>query len=123
MSTTIAERKQIWLALSNFYLEPQFDDKELKAFVQALKTSPYTLDEVMVIDRFEVWPVLKGYCFGKTKGREGFNEAVFISEAAKHLGKKRSFNFISSYFYDYFTGRYWARIYRLLTNNNQKNEY
>ena len=59
LDINIEERKPIWIALSNFYLDTELQDSDYKSIAKAFKSSPYTLLEIKRINKYEVFPILQ----------------------------------------------------------------
>lgn len=54
----IEERKPIWIAISDFYVDNELQEVDFKIIASAIKKSPYSFKEVKEIDKKEVFPVL-----------------------------------------------------------------
>jgi hypothetical protein len=55
----IQTRIPIWKALSLFYLDTELQDSDFQGIAEDIINSPYTFEEVKMIDKYEVFPVLK----------------------------------------------------------------
>lgn len=53
------DREPIWVALSDLYLDTELDDFTLDHIATIIQESPYTLEEVRKIDRYEIFPLLQ----------------------------------------------------------------
>ena len=58
-SFDIQTRIPIWKALSLFYLDTELQDSDFQGIAENIINSPYSFEEVKMIDKYEVFPVLK----------------------------------------------------------------
>ncbi len=58
ISYNIDERKPIWLALSQLYLDTELQGFDFQNIANIINQSPYNLEQVKKIDRLEVFPIL-----------------------------------------------------------------
>jgi hypothetical protein len=73
----IEQRKPIWIALSEFYLDTELGDSDFRQIPFTILESPYSLDEVKTINKYEVFPVLQSnllsrQVFGQALTRTGW---------------------------------------------------
>lgn len=87
----LSERKPIWVALSNFYLDKELQNHDFKFIATKIKESPYSFDEVKQIDKQEVFPVLHLNLLSVAGVWNGFDEDWLISEITKKLQKSSWF--------------------------------
>lgn len=52
------ERKPVWEALSDLYLDTELQEHDFIYIVSQFIGSPYTINEIKEIDQYEVFPVL-----------------------------------------------------------------
>ncbi|MBK1894540.1 DUF7079 family protein [Chryseobacterium paridis] len=52
------ERKLVWEALSELYLDTELQDSDFQYVIRILVKSPFTFEEIKKIDQYEVFPVL-----------------------------------------------------------------
>ena len=73
-SINLMERKPIWVALSAFYLDTELHRTDFKHIATVIYKSPYNLDEVKTINKYEVFPVLQLNLLSVAGIWTGFNE-------------------------------------------------
>jgi hypothetical protein len=76
----VSERKQIWIALSQFYLDTELQDYDFKYIAKIILESPYSLDEVKEINKYEVFPVLHRNLQSVAGEWAGFDEEWLVKE-------------------------------------------
>ena len=57
-SAVIDDRLPVWVALSDFFLDTELDEKDHQRISEVLASSPYSIQDIEDILRFEVYPVL-----------------------------------------------------------------
>lgn len=57
LSFSLEEREPIWMALSEFYLDTELSSDDLVFTAKIFNNSPYTLEEIKRINKYEVYPV------------------------------------------------------------------
>lgn len=57
-SSVIDARLPVWEALSEFFLDTELEDQDYQRISKTLASSPYSIQEIEDILRFEVYPVL-----------------------------------------------------------------
>ena len=57
-SAVIDDRLPVWEALSDFFLDTELDEKDHQRISEVLASSPYSIQDIEDILRFEVYPVL-----------------------------------------------------------------
>lgn len=82
------ERKPIWIALSNLYLDTELQDADYKNMVSKFIESPYSLNEIKKINKHEVYPILKANLVSVAGVWEGFDETWLISKIESKLKKR-----------------------------------
>jgi len=114
----IQDRKPVWMALSNFYLDTDFDTEQLKQIIRVFKASPYSIDEIKLIDRFEVRPVVGGNLSSIAGEWSHFDEEWLVSWASTLINTNKKGNIISNLLYKQFLiSPYWKRIDHILNNH------
>jgi hypothetical protein len=94
MKTTvnIEQRKLIWIALSAFYLDTELEDADFREIAFAILNSPYSLDEVKRINKYEVFPVLQSNLLSAAGVWAGFDEKWLIERISSRLNNKTKLN-------------------------------
>jgi len=57
-SAVIDDRLPVWEALSDFFLDTELDEKDHQRISEVLASSPYSIQDIEDILRFEIYPVL-----------------------------------------------------------------
>ena len=53
-TVNLEERRPIWIALSEFYLDTELDGSDFRRIAFTILDSPYSFDEVKRINKYEV---------------------------------------------------------------------
>ncbi|RKR14248.1 hypothetical protein CLV91_0323 [Maribacter vaceletii] len=96
----IEERKPIWIALSNFYLDTELEEYTLKSIAKKIIESPYSLKKVKEINTYELFPVLHYNLLSGAGVWTGFDEDWLINSILNSLSKRNKLKtiFIKAYF-------------------------
>lgn len=89
-SKDILQRQPIWIALSEFYLDTELDEHDLKRIAQVFKASGLNLQAVKDIDRYEVFPVLQSNLFRVAGNWSGFDPVLLTEACTKRYLKRNS---------------------------------
>ncbi|MFA6248317.1 MAG: hypothetical protein WC615_15370 [Mucilaginibacter sp.] len=115
-SYQLYQRRPVWIALSQFYLDTELDDLQLLDILKVIYESPYSIDEVKKIDFFEVYPVLKFNTYDPAGEWEGFDEDWLIDKIEKKIiGDKifsRKLSGLRYWWAKKFTKDYWQKLDR-----------
>ena len=84
----IEERKPIWIALSDFYLDTELQESDFKHIAFQIIESPYSFKKVKEINKYEVFPVLQPNLMSVSGEWTGFNEEWLINCIKKSLAKR-----------------------------------
>lgn len=102
MSKTLnlEERKPIWIALSNFYLDTELEEYALKSIAKKIIESPYSLKKVKEINTYELFPVLHYNLISVAGVWTGFDEDWLINRILDSLSKRNKLKtiIIKAYF-------------------------
>lgn len=79
------ERKPIWISLSEFYLDTELDKKDFRNIAFKIIESPYSLEEVKRINKYEVFPILQRNLLSVAGEWVGFNEKWLVEEIIKNI--------------------------------------
>jgi hypothetical protein len=113
----IEHRKPIWAALSAFYLDTELQDSDIHNIAFIIKNSPYSLEEIKAINKYEVFPVLHLNLMSVAGEWAGFDEEWLVDEILS-VTKKKSWirrwwsNMVFNIYKEMFEG-YWEKITRL----------
>lgn len=120
----IAQRKPIWIALSEFYLDTELQESDFRRIAFKIIESPYPMDEVKEINKYEVFPVLQPNLLSVAGVWAGFDENWLVNcitdslaqrTAIKKLGIESSF-----IIFRWMQKDYWEKLekaYNQLKNN------
>ena len=86
----IADRKPVWTALSSLYLDTELQERDFEGIAKIIQKSPYSLDEVKTIDKYEVFPVLIPNLLSVAGEWAGFNEEWLVDAIIRNLPKRDS---------------------------------
>ncbi|GEO23520.1 DUF7079 family protein [Cyclobacterium qasimii] len=119
--TDIANRKPIWEALSKFYLDTELQEEDFKEICKTFHKSPYDLEEIMDIDRYEVFPVLQMNLLSVAGEWEGFDKDWLFSKCQKNYKKRTSrlFKFwyrANNRLWYWMKKDYWERVKKEMKN-------
>ncbi len=87
----LEERKPIWIALSDFYIDNELQDYDFKHIASKIRQSPYTFEEVKRINNEEVFPILFWNLLSVAGVWTGFQEDWLVAEIIKKLQKRTIF--------------------------------
>lgn len=86
MDTT--HRSPIWLALSKFYLDIQLQASDFRQIASVILESPYSLEEVQRINKYEVFPVLQANLHRIAGIWTTFDETWLIEKITQSIEKR-----------------------------------
>ncbi len=87
-SINIEERKPIWIALSVFYLDTQLQKSDFKHIALKIIESPYSFEEVIQINKHEVFPILYSNLLSVSGEWSGFDEEWLIESIVSSLNNR-----------------------------------
>ncbi|ELR69601.1 hypothetical protein C900_04826 [Fulvivirga imtechensis AK7] len=82
-------RSQIWLAISEFYLDTELQDRDYEWIFSVFKASDLSLKELKRIDLYEVFPTLQANLLTVAGEWAGFDEK-WLGEVCTSNWKKRN---------------------------------
>jgi hypothetical protein len=108
------QRRPVWVAIAQFYLDTELDDLQLLDILKVIYESPYTIEEVKKIDFFEVYPVLKFNIYDTAGEWEAFDEEWLVDKIEeKFKGDKifqRKLSGLRYWWAKRFTDNYWSKL-------------
>ncbi len=120
----IEERKPIWTALSEFYLDTELQKLDFRNIAFKIIESPYSFDEVKEINKYEVFPVLQPNLLSVAGEWAGFNEEWLVKSITDSLKKRNTIKKLgieSSYLtFKWMCKDYWEKLEKAY--NQIKNE-
>ncbi|RYX80146.1 hypothetical protein EON73_05695 [bacterium] len=79
----IAQRKPVWVALSEFYLDTELDESDILRIANILKLSGFTIEELKLINYEELAPIVSSNLLSVAGEWAGFDEVWLVSEIIK----------------------------------------
>ena len=86
----LENRKPVWLALSDFYLDTELQASDFRSIAATLIESPYSWEELRKIDKYELFPVLQPNLLSVAGEWAGFNEAWLVGTVSASLSKRNA---------------------------------
>ncbi|WP_310555296.1 hypothetical protein [Flavobacterium sp.] len=120
LSFSIEERKPVWMALSEFYLDTELSDNTFIHIAETFKKSPYSFAEIREINKKEVFPLLQVNLLNVAGEWKGFDEEWLVTTILFTLEKQnlKSF-FFNKFYYIMFQNRnksYWKKVQEIYNN-------
>jgi hypothetical protein len=113
----IEQRRPIWLALSEFYLDTELQDSDFRQIAFTILDSPYSFDEVKSINKYEVFPILRANLLSPAGAWVGFEETWLIEKITSRLDNKTKLNDIgveiSYQAFKWMCKDYWKKLQRI----------
>ena len=114
---SIEHRKPVWVALSEFYLDTELQDSDLRHIAVTFLDSPYTLDEVKAINKYEVFPILQANLLSVAGVWAGFDEEWLVDKITTRLANRTKFKDfgvkVSYRMSKWMQETYWNRLIRI----------
>ncbi|REC48866.1 DUF7079 family protein [Chryseobacterium pennipullorum] len=109
----LEERKLIWVALSELYLDIELQESDLRYMARIFLESPFDLNKIKLIDRDEVFPVLFSNLLNPT-GEWGFNEKRLAESIVSWMEKRSKLDILAVHcvypLYSRVNRSYWKKI-------------
>lgn len=118
----LKNRKPIWQALSNLYLDVELQTEDFKEIAAVFNESAYTIEEIRKIDLYEVFPLLQLNLLSMAGEWAGFDEDILEEECIKKWKLRKNItyrlvcNLFNSIFY-WMRKDYWQKIDTELRKN------
>lgn len=113
----IEQRRPIWLALSEFYLDTELQGSQLRQIAFTILDSPYSFDEVKSINKYEVFPILQSNLLSPAGAWAGFDETWLIKNITSRLNNKTKLNDIgveiSYQMFKWMCKDYWKKLEKI----------
>ena len=84
----IEERKPIWIALSDFYLDTELQASDFRHIAFKIIESPYSFEKVKEINKYEVFPILQPNLMSVAGEWAGFDEKWLVDSIMESLAKR-----------------------------------
>ncbi|AZB09197.1 hypothetical protein EG344_10365 [Chryseobacterium sp. G0162] len=111
---SLEKRKQVWVALSELYLDTELQESDFKYLIKTLFESPFTLKETKKIDQYEVFPVLFSNLLSPAGEWGGFSEQILVKNIMKWIETRSKLDIFAIQclypIYSKINRSYWKRI-------------
>jgi hypothetical protein len=115
MTVNVKERTPVWMALAAFYLDTELQQQDFQHIRAVISASPYNLEEVKRINKYEIFPVLQVNLLSVAGEWAGFEEAWLVNLITDGIRKQNIFRRIYIDIYYYFFGwmcrAYWKKLH------------
>jgi hypothetical protein len=91
VSAVIVDRLPVWEALSDFFLDTELQESDYQRISEVLASSPYSIQDIEDILRFEVYPVLIWNLRSVAGEWAGFDRAWLQEQIEPRLNKRPKF--------------------------------
>lgn len=116
----IEQRRPIWIALSEFYLDTELDDSDFRQIAFTIIESPYNFEEVKTINKYEVFPILQTNLLSVAGEWAGFDEEWLIGKITARLNNKNSLSNIAVELkyrmFKWMCKNYWEKLEKMYNN-------
>ncbi|PRX53673.1 DUF7079 family protein [Flagellimonas meridianipacifica] len=120
----IEERKPIWIALSDFYLDTELQESDFIHIAHKIIESPYSFEKVREIDKYEVFPILQPNLMNVAGEWAGFDEEWLVNQIKESLSKRdmaKKIGIESSYLtLKWMCEKYWERLEKVYNEIKSK---
>lgn len=110
----IEQRRPIWIALSEFYLDTELQDSDFRHIAFIILDSPYTFEEVKTINKYEVFPILQANLLGVAGEWAGFDENWLVEKILFLVEKKSKISRVATevtyQMFKWMCKDYWKRL-------------
>ena len=86
----LEERKPIWIALSEFYLDTELQESDYQHIATIIIESPYSIKEVKEINKYEVFPVLQMNLMSVAGEWAGFEEEWLVRNIQDSIASRNA---------------------------------
>ena len=113
-SFNLEQRKPIWKALSELYLDTELKDYDFIEIAFTFQNSPYSFDEIKSINKYEVFPILCVNLLSSTGIWYEFDEKWLVDKITSRLKVKTKINDlfieVSYLILSWLCIRYWRKL-------------
>lgn len=114
ISELTVERQAIWLAFADFYLDTELGDRAFQSIAMTILNSPYTFEQIKLIDKYEVFPVLQIQLLSPIGEWAAFNDEWLIATIKRRIERTTRVNrlFIELYYFmfKWMHKDYWEKL-------------
>ncbi len=111
----LLNRASVWEALANFWLDTELLDNEIDHIAHILAESPYTIEEIQAIHRYEVAPAVSSNLLSVAGEWSGFDSEWLKEHCTQFASRRHSIWFRTRIWLqipliNVFTARYWGQV-------------
>lgn len=115
-------RKNIWLAISEFYLDTELSEEDIIRITSVLKKTNLELKTLKEIDLFEIFPVLQPNLLSPAGVWIRFDENWLFTGCENCYNKRTNKKYrlkckIYNYFHYWMRKQHWLAVEKLFNNN------
>jgi hypothetical protein len=108
-------RAPVWEVLASFWLDTELLEQELDHIARIIAESPYTLEEVQTIHRYEVAPAVSANLLGIAGEWSEFDSDWLNARCAQFASRRHSIWFRTRIWLqipliNFFTSKYWRQV-------------
>ncbi|UKB79435.1 hypothetical protein [Chryseobacterium sp. MEBOG07] len=108
------ERKEVWCALSDLYLDKELQESDFQYMTRVFLESPFSLENIKKIDQYEVFPVLFSNLLDPAGEWAGFEEKRLVKNIMNWLESRNQLDIFAIkciyYLYEPMNQNYWKRV-------------
>jgi len=116
-SSDITNRKPVWKALSEFYLDNQLDDEEIEQVSRVIFESPYSIEEVKRINKYEIFPILQWNLLSIAGEWDYFDENWLVARITNRLDNQSWYSILlvdlSYPLFKWMTANNWSKVEKM----------
>ncbi len=126
--TEIEKRKTVWNALSELYLYTELQRSDFERIAAVFNKSDYSIEEIKLIDLYEVFPLLQTNLLNVAGEWAGFDEYWLYERCEENYRKRPSWFHrmgcrISNRYYFWMRKRYWKAVEELMCARGDSNPH
>ena len=124
----LKRRKKVWNALSEFYLDTSLRASDFERIAAVFKQSVYSIEEIKLIDLYEVFPLLQANLLSVAGEWAGFDEDWLFEHCERNYRKRRNWLHrmrcrIRNRNYFWMRKRYWEAVEKLMCARGDSNPH
>ena len=111
----VKDRRPVWAALSEFWLDTELQEFQLKYIAKVCATSPYSLSEIKAIHFYEVAPAVSINALSPAGAWSGFESEWLFEQCARNAMERRHLLWRARQWFRrpmfwFFTSSYWRQV-------------
>lgn len=108
------ERKAVWEALSDLYLDTELQEYDFTSIASRIIESPYTINEIKEIDKYEIFPVLFSNLLTPAGEWAGFHREILFKNITSWIESRTYLDVFAIQciypIYQWMNEDYWKKI-------------